>query len=116
MRLASKIFLTSSLVILVLVGVAALSLRAIDRLVSVNREITTQTMPALRLSATARDGVLSLARLETRYLVLRDPQYATLWHERATRASQDIEDLKGFITSRREAGLLRETTVAFEQY
>src|SRR5206468_3070399 len=47
MRLASKIFLTSSLVILVLAGVGALSLGAVGRLVSVNREITTQTVPAL---------------------------------------------------------------------
>ena len=43
MRLASKIFLTSALVIVVLAGVAALSLRAIDRLVSANRDIVTRT-------------------------------------------------------------------------
>src|SRR3989304_2307824 len=49
MRLGSKIFLTSALVIVVLAGVGVLSLRAVGRLVSVNREITTQTVPALRL-------------------------------------------------------------------
>jgi len=66
MRLASKIFLTSSLVILVLAGVGALSLGAVGRLVSVNREITTQTVPALRVTARLRDQMLSLARLACR--------------------------------------------------
>ncbi len=116
MRLASKIFLTSSLVILVLLGIAALSLRAIDRLVSVNKEITTQTMPVLRFSASARDAVLSLARLETRYLVLRDPQYAALWEERATGAREDLDRLQEFIRTGREATLLHEITAAFEEY
>src|SRR5205809_1775427 len=116
MRLASKIFLASSLVILVLVGVAALSLRAIDRLVSVNREIATHTMPALRLSASVRDAILALERVETRYLVLRDPQYATMWVERATRTRQDLDDLRTLITTRREGAVLRDTVAAFEEY
>src|SRR5947199_2928869 len=83
MRLASKIFLTSSLVILVLAGVGALSLGAVGRLVSVNREITTQTVPALRVAAGLRDQMLSLARLEARFTVLRDARYAAAWRERA---------------------------------
>src|SRR5437870_1643345 len=83
MRLASKIFLTSSLVILVLAGVGALSLGAVRRLVSVNREITTQTVPALRVAAGLRDQMLSLARLEARFTVLRDARYAAAWRERA---------------------------------
>ena len=82
MRLASKIFLTSSLVILVLAGVGALSLGAVGRLVSVNREITTQTVPALRVSSGLRDQMLSLARLEARYSVLKDARYATAWRAR----------------------------------
>ena len=48
MRLASKIFLTSAIVIVVLAGVAALSLRAINRLVPANRDIVTRTVPAAR--------------------------------------------------------------------
>jgi hypothetical protein len=54
MRLSSKIFLASSLVIVVLAGVSALSLGAVGRLVSVNREITTGAIPALSLTASAR--------------------------------------------------------------
>ena len=50
MRLASKIFLGFSLVILVLAAVGVLSLRAVGRLVSLNREVASETLPALRLT------------------------------------------------------------------
>ncbi|MBI2216208.1 MAG: HAMP domain-containing histidine kinase [Candidatus Rokubacteria bacterium] len=115
MRLASKLFLASSLVILVLVGVSILSLEAIDRLIAVNREITTRTMPALRLGASVRDGVLALARLEARALVLRDPQYAALWDERAVRTRDDLEALRAYVTAR-EATLLDEALAALDEY
>ena len=59
MRLASKMFLTSALVIVVLAGVGILSLRAVDRLVSVNQEITSRTLPALRLAASVRESLHS---------------------------------------------------------
>ena len=116
MRLASKIFLSLSLIVLVLLAVAALSLRAIDRLADVNREIATETVPALRLAASARDAVLALGRLEARYLVLRDAQYAALWEERATRATSDLDVLRGFVTTRSEATYLAEARSAFEEY
>jgi signal transduction histidine kinase len=115
-RLASKIFVASSLVILVLVGVAVLSLRAIDRLVSVNREITSETVPALHLGASSRDAIEALARLEGRFLVLRDAQYATLWEERADRLRADLEELHALVRTRREIASLNETRTAFEAY
>jgi len=116
MRLAAKLFLSMSLIVLVLVAVAVLSLRAIDRLVDVNREIATETLPALRLAGSARDAVLGLGRLEGRYLVLRDAQYAALWDERAQRATADLDTLRGFVTSRRETTYLSEALVAFGEY
>ena len=116
MRLASKIFLASSLVILVLVGVAAWSLQAVDRLVSVNREITTQTIPAQRLQGSLRESLLSLVRLETRYLVLRDPTYASLWNDRATRLSGELDLIGRFVTSPEERARLEETVFAFAEY
>ena len=116
MRLASKIFLALAVVVLALVSVAVLSLRAIDRLVDVNRVIATETLPALRLAASARDAVLSLGRLEARYLVLRDAQYAALWDERATRALTDLDTLRAFATSRREAAHLADARAAFDDY
>ncbi|MBI1737492.1 MAG: HAMP domain-containing histidine kinase [Candidatus Rokubacteria bacterium] len=116
MRLASKIFLSLSLIVLVLVAVAVLSLRAIDRLADVNREISTETVPALRLVASARDAVLALGRLEARYLVLRDAQYAALWEERASRATADLDVLRGFATSRGEAAYLADARAGFDEY
>jgi signal transduction histidine kinase len=115
MRLASKLFLASSLVILVLVGASILSLVAVDGLIAVNREITTRTMPALRLGASARDGVLALARLEARALVLRDPQYVALWDERAARTRADLEALRSYVSAL-EATLVDEALVTLEEY
>src|SRR5256714_13991885 len=66
MRLGSKIFLTSALVVVVLAGVGFLSLRAVGRLVSVNREIATRTVPAVRLTASAPEAIAAPVRLEAR--------------------------------------------------
>ena len=72
MRLASKIFLGSALVILVLFGAGVWSLLAVKQLVTVNQEIATRSVPALRLQGALRESVRGLVRLETRALVLRD--------------------------------------------
>src|SRR5438128_2149079 len=93
MRLGTKIFLTSALVIVVLAGVGVLSLRAVGRLVSANREIATRTIPALRLTASAREAIPPLVRLEARVVVLGDARYATAWTERAARVADDLERL-----------------------
>jgi signal transduction histidine kinase len=116
MRLASKLFLTSLLVIVVLAGVGVLSLRAVGRLVSVNREIATQSLPALRLTVTARDAMLALGRLETRFLVLQDPQYAALWREQAERAAEDLARLRDLMATKQEARRLETATTDFEHY
>jgi signal transduction histidine kinase len=116
MRLASKLFLTSLLVIVVLAGIGVLSLRAVGRLVSVNREIATQSLPALRLTVTARDAMLALGRLETRFLVLQDPQYAALWREQAERAAEDLARLRDLMATRQEARRLETATTDFEHY
>jgi signal transduction histidine kinase len=116
MRLASKIFLTCVLVIVVLGGVSALSLRAIGRLVSVNREVATQAVPALGVSGAVRDSLASLARIESRYLVLRDRSFAVLWEERAARARDDLERLRGYPTSARAASLIDAVLADFQAY
>src|SRR5438270_1080027 len=116
MGLASKIFLASSLVILVLAGVGALSLGAVGRLVSVNREITTQTVPALRVSSGLRDQMLSLARLEARYSVLKDARYATAWRARAAQADDEFDRLRTLVRTPRERALLAETAAVFDAY
>jgi signal transduction histidine kinase len=116
MRLGSKIFLTSALVIVVLAGVGVLSLLAVNRLVSVNQEIATRTVPALRLTASAREGIAPLMRLEARAVVLGDARYATAWTERATQVTQDLERLAAYAQSEWEAMHLRAASAAFEAY
>ncbi len=116
MRLASKIFLTSVVVIVVLAGVAALSLRAIDRLVSANRDIVTRTVPALRLTSAAREAIEPLTRLEVHAVVLGDPHYTTAWTERAAQVADDLERLGDYAQSTWEKLYLREASAAFDGY
>ena len=116
MRLASKIFLTSALVIVVLAGVGILSLRAVDRLVSVNRDITTQTVPALHLATSIREALVPLARLGAHAVVLGDPRYAEAWTERVDRVAADLEQLAGYAQSPGEALHLGEAGAAFDRY
>ncbi|HEY7518417.1 MAG TPA: ATP-binding protein [Methylomirabilota bacterium] len=116
MRLASKIFLTFSLVIAVLAGVGVLSLRAVGRLVSVNREITTETVPALRLTTALHEELGALARLEARVLILRDPRYVALWEERAIRTRHGLDRLGELVHTTRERAHLAEASVAFDAY
>jgi signal transduction histidine kinase len=116
MRLASKIFLTFSLVIAVLAGVGVLSLRAVGRLVSVNREITTQTVPALQLTSVLHEELGALARLEARLLILRDPRYAALWEERVVRVRDGLDRLRDLVPTTRERENLAEASVAFDLY
>jgi two-component system, NtrC family, sensor histidine kinase GlrK len=116
MRLASKMFLTSALVVVVLAVVGVLSLRAVGRLASVNREITTRTVPALRLVASTRDAVPLLVRLEARFLVLHDPRFIAAWSERGERLRTNLDRLQDYATSRDELRLLEEATETFERY
>jgi len=116
MRLASKIFLTSAVVIVVLAGVAALSLRAINGLVSANRDIATRTVPALRLTAAAREAIEPLMRLEAHAVVLGDPYYTTAWTERAAQVADDLERLGEYALSSWEKLYLREASAAFDGY
>jgi signal transduction histidine kinase len=115
-RLAGKIFLTSALVIVVLTGVGILSLRAVDRLVSVNREITTRTLPALHLAASIREAIAPLARLEARAVVLGDARYAEAWALRAGEVAADLERLAAYTQSPEEARRHAEAGSQFERY
>ena len=116
MGLASKIFVTSALVIVVLVGVEFLSLRAVGRLVFFNREIATRTIPALSLTASVREAIAPLVQLEARAVVLGDARYATAWTERAKRVAADLDRLAEYAQSEWEAMHLRAASAAFEGY
>ena len=116
MRLASKMFLTSALVIVVLAGVGILSLRAVDRLVSVNQEITTRTLPALHLVASVRESIALLASLEAQAAVLGDAHYQHVWAQRVGRVAEDLEHLSAYMQSPEEARRHAEAIAQFEQY
>src|SRR5256712_2073554 len=116
MRLGSKLFLTSALVIVVLASVGVLSLLAVDRLVFVNREIATQAVPALRLTASTREAIAPLARPGARALGRGEARYARAWTERAGQVSRDLRRLSEYAVSQWEALPLREASVAFEGY
>jgi signal transduction histidine kinase len=116
MRLAAKPFLISLLVIIVLATVGFLSFYAVGNLVSVNREIATRTVPAMRLAASTRESIAPLVRLETRAAVLGDPRYVTAWTERAERVSEDLQRLAEFVQSEPEAMRLGAAREAFEKY
>ncbi len=116
MRLASKIFLGFSLVIVVLAAVGVFGLRAVGRLVSVNREISSETLPALRLAGSVRDSLLTMARLEARFTILRDRRYADLWRESAAHARADLLRLGDLVQGGPEAARLTSARAAFERY
>jgi signal transduction histidine kinase len=116
LRLSSKIFLAAALVIVVLAGVSAVSLGAVGRLVSVNREITTRAIPTMTLTASARDAIPPLVRLEARSLVLRDPRYATAWAVMAAQIADDLERVAEYPLSEQEAHHHRTASAALEEY
>ncbi len=116
MRFAAKPFLTSVLVIVILAVVGFLSFHAVGNLVSVNREIATRTVPAIRLTASTRESIAPLVRLEMRAVVLGDARYATAWTERAARIDEDLESLAGYVQSEQEAVKLGAARAAFEGY
>ena len=116
MRLASKMFLISALVIVVLAGVGILSRRSVDRLVSVNREITTRTLPALHLTASVRESIAPLARLEAQAAALGDVRYRDAWTRRAERVGADLEHLSAYMKSAEEARRRTEAIAQFERY
>jgi signal transduction histidine kinase len=116
LRLSSKIFLASALVILVLAAVSTVALGAVGRLVSVNREITTRAIPTMTLTASARDAIPPLVRLEARALVLGDPRYATAWTMMAAQIADDLEHVAEYPLSEQEARHHRTALAAFVEY
>jgi signal transduction histidine kinase len=116
MKLGAKLFVAFSLVLGVLFVVGVLSLRALDRLVTVNRDITTRTLPAVRHVSAAHEAMPGLARLEARMLILRDAAYAVAWTERMAEVRQDLARLSSLLTAPSQTALLNEARLALDQY
>jgi two-component system, NtrC family, sensor histidine kinase GlrK len=116
MRLAWKVFLSTSLVMVVLVGIAAWSLRAVNQYVHLNGTLIARSVPALRLETSVRETMLALMRLETRWTVLKDPAYETLWRGHADKAEHDLERLAALITAPDELRYHRKGQASFLAY
>jgi signal transduction histidine kinase len=116
MRLGPKIFLVSALAIAALSSSIGWSLHTVKRLVSVNREIATRSVPALRLQGELRATLHGLIRLETRVLVLEDREYARAWSERASRMTEGLAELGRQVETPEERAALAATRAAFDDY
>src|SRR3989442_8136680 len=116
MRLPAKPLLTSVLVIVMLAVVGFLSFYAVGKLVSVNREIATRTVPAVHLTASIREAIAPFVRLEMRGLVLGDARYARAWTGRAARVAEDLGNLGGCVQREGEAVKLGAAGAASEGY
>ncbi len=116
MRLTWRVFLSTSLVMLVLVGIVAWSLRAVNGFVHTNATIVERTVPALQRETSLREALVGLMRLEGRWNVLRDPRYGTAWEVRAERFATQLGALSALLTSPDELRLHRKSTTAFAAY
>lgn len=116
MRLGAKIFLTSVLLIAILVAVAAWSLLAMQRLVAVNRGILTETLPALHAAVGLRESFPALVRLETRYVVLGDGEYYALWNRRMQTVAEELDRLSGLVSTDEERRRLAEVRTRLGVY
>ncbi len=116
MRLGGKIFLTSVLLIAILVVVAGWSLWSIQRLVAVNREILTQTLPGLRAASRLSESIPALVRLEARYIVLGDREYFALWSRRMGTLAAELDHVAGLLTTDEERLRLAELRAGLVSY
>src|SRR5262245_48998973 len=112
MRLAWKVFLSTSLVMVVLLGIAAWSLRAVNEFVQVNGAIIARSVPALRLETSVREAMLALMRLERRWAILKDPRYESLWRAHADRVERDFAELSALLSSPDEIRFHRKSRTA----
>lgn len=104
MRLPYKVFMTSALVIVALVGVATWSLLAISRLVDVNRGIATQSLPALRMGTSLREQLGSLTRTEMDARPAAAEPTQRAWNDRAAQMAKDFDLLRSFLSSEKARG------------
>ncbi|HYR39749.1 MAG TPA: hypothetical protein VEW27_11350, partial [Methylomirabilota bacterium] len=107
--------MTAALIIVALLGVAAWSLMAINRLVEVNRGFATQALPALRMGAMLREQLTGLMRVEQDAASGREG-VRKAWNDRAARMAKDFDLLRNFLGSDDERKYHHEATVAFATY
>jgi signal transduction histidine kinase len=90
LTLTRKVFLTFGVVVLVVVGLGAVSLRATGQLHVLNQTLTGRTVPAIRFLRALADRVPTLVRHETRAVVLRDRTYRELHWDGVTEFQRQL--------------------------
>ncbi len=118
MRLAVKFFLAYSLVILVLAGIAAWSLREVGKLTIADRSIPVVTdAEALRSAASLREAVLVAKRVDMRSLVFSDARIRRRVERRRGPASAKSSNAsRGLVTTDEQKKLLADATAGFDAY
>jgi signal transduction histidine kinase len=116
MRLAFKFFLTYSVVILVLAGIAAWSLNEVAKLSIADRTITVRAAEALRSAVFIREAVSQAKRLDMRSLVFGDQEYAAASSTEAGRIIQELDRLAGLLTTEKEKTYLKSVSEDFTEY
>lgn len=116
MRLAAKIFLAFSLVILVLAGIAAWSLNAVGKLYIADQPVTIKAAEALLSAVSLREAVSTAKRVDMRSLVFADQTYTDTSIAGAGLIAQEFERLAGLLTTAEEETLRRRAAGGFNAY
>jgi signal transduction histidine kinase len=116
MRLAIKFFLAFSLVILVLAGIAAWSLREVGKLTIADRSITVRAAEALRSATYLREAVSTAKRIDMRSMVFGDKEYTDASSAGANNITDEFDHLAGLITTEQEQALIRDAAAGFKDY
>lgn len=117
MRLALKFFFAFSLVILVLAGIAAWSLREVSKL-----SIADPVMPvltdadALSAAASLRESVLVAKRVDMRSLVFSDAEYAAASNAAAEHIRKELARLRELVTTAQQKALVARALSHFDDY
>ena len=116
MRLAAKIFLAFSLVILVLAGIAAWSLNEVGKLYIADQPVTIKAAEALLSAVSLREAVSTAKRVDMRSLVFADQTYTDTSIAGAGLIAQEFERIAGLLTTAEEETLRRRAAGGFNAY
>jgi signal transduction histidine kinase len=116
MRLAGKIFLANSLVILVLAGIAAWSLNEVAKLSIADATLPSSGAEALRSAVSLREAIFVAKRVDMRSLVFGDPEYAAISSVAAARIARELDQLAELLKTEEQRSLLAQAATDFREY
>jgi CHASE3 domain sensor protein len=116
MRLALKIFVAQSLVILVVAAVAYYSISKIASLLPASRATTIRTAEALRVEVLLRESMRQASALEQRFVVFGDQEYAGEPTRMAREMADALVALPARLATELERARLRSAVQHFTEY